>query len=146
MTTIGVFALVTDADARVLCVKHNYGDFHWGMPGGRLESGENPIAAVEREVMEEAAVAIAITGFVGAYAAPYRDDLVLLFRAVARERLPWRPNDEISEMGFFDSRDLPEPMSANHRLRYADALGGLAGGFRIFAAPGAFLAAHDLLP
>ena len=145
MTTIGVFALVTDDDARVLCVKHNYGDFHWGMPGGRLEPGENPIAAMERVVMEEAAVTIAVSGFVGAYAAPYRDDLVLVFRASVRECLPWRPSDEISAIGFFRADALPEPMSANHRLRYADAIGGLTGGFRAFSAPGEIHAACDFL-
>lgn len=136
MTTIGVFAAVFDEHGHVLCVRQDYGDRVWGMPGGRLERGEDPVSALEREAFEEAGVTVDVLGFVGAYSASYRDDLVLLFTAVVRQRAPWAANNEISEIGFFPLHALPEPMSENARLRFHDVAAGEAGILRTLSSPG----------
>lgn len=46
-----------DVDGRVLLVEHVERD--WTIPGGHLEPGESPEAALHREVLEEAAATIA---------------------------------------------------------------------------------------
>ena len=146
MTTIGVFAAIFDDRGDVLCVRQNYGDRAWGMPGGRLEPGEDPLSALEREVIEESGVSIEVRKFVGVYSAAYKDDLVLLFAADVRERGSWAPNDEISEIGFFLATALPEPMHANQRLRFRDIEAGMTGVVRALSAPGLTVEQQSLVP
>lgn len=136
MTSLGVFAAVFDPEGRVLCVRHAYGAKEWGMPGGQLEAGEDPVTAVKREIAEEAGVHAGITEFIGLYSAPYRDDLVLLFAGQVEKQLDWSPNEEISECGFFNLADLPRPMAANPQLRFDHLRSGLRGVLCTFAAPG----------
>lgn len=145
MTTIGVFAGILDEQGHVLCVRQNYGDHSWGMPGGRLEPGEDPISALEREVLEESGVVIEVRKLVGVYSAAYQDDLVLLFVGDAKERMPWTANDEISEIGFFPPTALPEPMHANQRLRFRDVAAKVTGVVRALSAPGVAVEERSLV-
>jgi 8-oxo-dGTP pyrophosphatase MutT (NUDIX family) len=46
MPTVGVFAAIFDAQVRILCVKLNYRPLNWTTPGGRVEAGESPVAAL----------------------------------------------------------------------------------------------------
>jgi (d)CTP diphosphatase len=48
---VGAYALIRDADARVLLVQAESGRFY--LPGGRVEAGETPPEALAREVEEE---------------------------------------------------------------------------------------------
>ena len=52
------------------------------------------------------------------------------------ERLPWKANDEICDIGFFPLHDLPEPMHENPRLRFRDVAAGARGVVRALSAPG----------
>jgi 8-oxo-dGTP pyrophosphatase MutT (NUDIX family) len=136
MITIGVFAGIFDDAGRELCVRHDYGKREWGMPGGRLEMGEDPISAVKREILEEANIIADITEFVGVYAATYRDDMVLMFTGTVVEALPWAPNEEISHMDFFAPADLPQPMGVNAHLRFRELMAGHRGVIRAIQEPG----------
>lgn len=136
MTTVGVFAAVFDETGRVLCVRQNYGERCWAMPGGRMKAGEDPETALRREVLEESGVVAEPRTLVGLYSAIYRDDLVILFTADVRERRPWSPDEEIVAAEFFPPDALPEPMSANTRLRFADVVAGRSGLVRTLVAPG----------
>lgn len=50
-----VIALVFDEDGKMLAVKNQRG---WDFPGGHVEPGETPEAALHREVLEEACAKI----------------------------------------------------------------------------------------
>jgi ADP-ribose pyrophosphatase YjhB (NUDIX family) len=51
---VGAVGVVFDPQGRVLLVEHAFRtDFPWGLPGGWVESGEEPSAAVRRELREE---------------------------------------------------------------------------------------------
>jgi len=132
MHTIGVFATVFDTDGKVLLVKQNYGALEWACPGGRLEQGENLIEGIEREALEESGCRIAVTGLVGTYIAPYRNDLVVSFRAQLIERGPWQPDHEISQIGFFQPGALPDPISFATAVRLRDSIAGISGAVRSF--------------
>ena len=136
MHTVGVFACVFDEKGHVLCVHENYGERLWAMPGGRLEAGEDPVSAVEREALEEAAATIRVRTLAGVYAATHRDDVVLLFTADLVERSARLLDNEISEVGFFAVDALPEPMGGNTRLRFEDVVAGKLGVLRSLSAPG----------
>ena len=135
MATIGAFAIIFDEQERVLCVKANYASQYWSTPGGRVEAGESPADTLVREVLEETGYIIEPGGLIGVYAKPYRDDLVLSFRARIMGREPWSPNHEISEIGFYEVNALPDRMGIIARTRIIDAINNLSGVFRVFDSP-----------
>jgi 8-oxo-dGTP pyrophosphatase MutT (NUDIX family) len=132
MATTGVFAVIRNDDGHVLCVRQNYPPFRWTLPGGRVEPHESPLEALHREVLEETGRRIEIISFIGAYAVPFDDDLVLAFAASSAEPVDWQPNGEIAELGWFAPAALPEPMSPRSRWRIADAVAGRSGVVRVF--------------
>lgn len=135
MATIGVFAIIFDEQDRVLCVRVTYGNRRWTNPGGRIEPGESPLAALKREVREETGYLIEPEELVGAYAKPYEDDLVLSFTARITGSVPWEPDEEIAETGFFHRHNLPQPMTLAARTRIIDAYERKRGVYRVFETP-----------
>ena len=131
MPTLGVFAAIFDEAGRLLCVRMNYASKRWSTPGGRVETGESPLEALKREVLEETGLNITPGELLGVYAKPQDDDLVLSFRASVIGRNAWQPNDEIAELGYFGRDELPEPMSVAARARVIDAFEGGSGVFRV---------------
>lgn len=131
MLTLGVFAAIFDGDGRILCVRMNYATHAWTTPGGRVEPGESPLAALEREVLEESCLVVVADGLVGVYSKPHNNDLVLFMRARVLRHHPWEPNSEISQLGYFARDELPEPMGLGVRTRIIDALDGITGIVRV---------------
>lgn len=131
MTTIGVFAAIFDDEGRILCVKRAYGPQNWTTPGGRMESGESPIVALEREVREETGYIVQVERLLGAYAATFKDDLVLSIEAKIIGREAWEPNTEIAKVGFFTQDTLPQPMHPFTATRIRDAFEGQTGVIRV---------------
>ncbi len=133
--TIGVFAALFEPDGRMVLVRQAYRGQCWTQPGGRLEPGEAPVAGLLREIEEETGARARVTSFIGAYAWPERDDLLLHFRAEAADRPDWTATDEILECRAFDPSALPEPMRPHTRARIADALAGRLNVFRTLSSP-----------
>jgi ADP-ribose pyrophosphatase YjhB (NUDIX family) len=121
--TLGVRAIVVDADEHVLLVRHGYVS-GWHFPGGGVEAGETCVEALEREVREEAMVAIdgppVLHGvFLNAKLSRRDHVAVYLIRAfrVLGERAPdW----EIEDARFFPRSALPEGTTAATRARLAE--------------------------
>ena len=63
------YAVVRDRHGLVLLVRRS-DDGNWELPGGRVEVGETTSVAVRREVCEESAVSIQLTGVSGIYSDP----------------------------------------------------------------------------
>jgi len=127
--TLGVRAVATDGDGRVLMVKHTYLP-GWWLPGGGVDKGETTPAAVVRELREE-------TGLI-ARAAPvlvsihsnerfFPGDHVVVFRLDGVE-----PGDlgertshgEIAEIGWFLPSALPDDANRGCRARLAEIFDG----------------------
>ncbi len=87
---------------------------------------------MKREVEEEVSTEVAVQRLIGAYSVPSRDDLVLFFETEIVAMREWHANEEISEMGFFGSDELPSPMSPRTVTRIRDAFQGVTGVVRVF--------------
>lgn len=136
MATIGAFAMVFDDAGRILCVRMNYANRNWTTPGGRVEEGESPVAALKRETLEESGYEIEVGDLIGVYSKTYVDDLVLTFEGRVFSRSPWTANEEISEVKWFHRSELPDEMSLVVRTRIQDAFERVRGVFRVFDLPG----------
>ncbi|HEY1451838.1 MAG TPA: NUDIX domain-containing protein [Roseiarcus sp.] len=118
--TLGVRAIVADADERVLLVRHGYVS-GWHFPGGGVEPGETCVEAMTREVEEEARVAIDGPPLLhGVFLNTRRDHvavyLVRTFRVLGERAPDW----EIQEARFFPRSALPEGTTAPTRARLAE--------------------------
>lgn len=113
--TVGVGAVILDERRRVLLFHHTYRpDMPWGLPGGWLKAGENPVQAVEREVLEESSIRIAVGAplVVRPLDAPHALDIVFGARYLAGA---FRPCAEVDEAAFFFVEDLPPIYDSTRR-------------------------------
>jgi ADP-ribose pyrophosphatase YjhB (NUDIX family) len=125
--TLGVRAVVLDADNKVFLVKHSYVS-GWYLPGGGVDIGETMEQAMRRELKEEGD--IDLTGeavlhgiFFNSHISRRDHVAVYVVRHFRQDRLP-APNHEIIECGFFDTAALPEEATPGTRLRIAEVLHG----------------------
>jgi 8-oxo-dGTP pyrophosphatase MutT (NUDIX family) len=125
--TLGVRAVVLDADNKVFLVRHSYVT-GWYLPGGGVDYGETMEQAMHRELKEEGD--IDLTGeaelhgiFLNSHVSRRDHVAVYVVRHFRQDRLP-EPNHEIIECGFFDSAALPEGTTPGTRLRIAEVIEG----------------------
>lgn len=66
MKTIEVVAALIVHDGRIFATERGYGDWkgYWEFPGGKVEPGETPEAALVREIREELATEISVDRYV----------------------------------------------------------------------------------
>lgn len=124
--TLGVRAVVLDADNRVLLVRHTYVS-GWYLPGGGVEVGQSFREAMLRELMEEGRIEVlgepALLGVYLNRHVSLRDHVaVYVVREFRQDRAP-EPNREIAETGFFALDALPDDTTQGTRLRIAEVLG-----------------------
>jgi ADP-ribose pyrophosphatase YjhB (NUDIX family) len=92
-------------------------DGKWTLPGGWADVGETPSRAVEREVFEEAGLTVKARKLIGVYDANRVEDAMPLFHAYKliflceRQSGMLRESKETSEVAFFPTGELPEPLS-----------------------------------
>jgi ADP-ribose pyrophosphatase YjhB (NUDIX family) len=125
--TLGVRALVIDADGRIFLVKHSYVS-GWHLPGGGVEAGETLIEAIARELREEGNIEMTSTPrlhgiFFNNRASP-RDHVALFVVRAFRQTAAPVPNNEIIAHGFFAADALPNDTTAATRARIIEVLGG----------------------
>ena len=121
--TLGVRAIVADADERVLLVRHGYVS-GWHFPGGGVEPGETCAEAMARELEEEAMVALdgppLLHGLFLNTQSSRRDHvavyLVRSFRVLGERAPDW----EIKEARFFPRSALPDGATKATRARLAE--------------------------
>lgn len=126
-----VYAVVRDATGHVLLVRRvDTGD--WELPGGHVDPGESAVAALVREVTEEAGVVVDVRGVSGLYSDPghvveqagvVRQPFAVCFHATARPGAPRPDQHETSDARWWNVADLDGvPMHPAVRVRVYDAV------------------------
>jgi ADP-ribose pyrophosphatase YjhB (NUDIX family) len=121
--SLGVRAIVIDADEKVLLVRHGYVS-GWHFPGGGVEVGETCLESLKRELEEEAHIAIegppVLHGIFLNTQSSQRDHVAVYvvrsFRALGERAPDW----EIAEARFFPRISLPEGTTRATRARLAE--------------------------
>jgi 8-oxo-dGTP pyrophosphatase MutT (NUDIX family) len=125
---LGVRALVLDSRGEVLLVRHTYVS-GWYLPGGGVEAGESPQAALARELTEEAGVQLLKPPTLhGLFFNPKasRGDYVACYVVRDFRIAPIQPNFEIAEARFFPVNAVPHDTSPATRARLAEIFAGVA--------------------
>lgn len=127
--TLGVRAVVLDDAGGVLLVRHGYAR-GWHFPGGGVDAGESLRGALERELLEEANVALtgepALHGIFRQAAVSVRDHVAVFVVRDFSIVGPRPPDWEIAECRFFPRDALPEGTTAGTRARLAEIAAGKA--------------------
>jgi 8-oxo-dGTP diphosphatase len=108
-------ALVLDDRGRVLLARRagNPGAGLWDLLGGFIEEGEEPLAALRREIEEETSLEIEPGEFLGGYPDRYGEDGIYTLNfywtaPVVRGELEL-DHEELAEVAWFAPDELPDP-------------------------------------
>jgi 8-oxo-dGTP diphosphatase len=120
--TVGVCGVVTNANGEVLLIRTAKAG--WELPGGRVESGEDLLTALRREVHEETGYVLeAIGGITGIYAHTTADTLLVVFLASATYAPDAAQDEDTLEAAWLAPEAALRAVSHASELdRLADAL------------------------
>jgi len=118
-------AVILDGDRLLLAVRNDL--LGWELPGGTLEPGESPEAAMIREIREETGLEVEIERHVGDWARTgFRPHTARVYRCRPVGGT-LRPSAETPVLGFFDPRRPPSGLLPWYREPLARALEAGAG-------------------
>ena len=120
--TVSAASVVVNPEGKVLILHHilrpNTG---WGLPGGFIDAGEQPQAAVERELKEETGISIDDIRML--YMRTLGRHVEIVFAAAASEEGEIR-SSEIDHLGWYSFDELPEKLSAHDKRTIERVLNG----------------------
>jgi 8-oxo-dGTP diphosphatase len=120
--TVTAGALIFDDQGRILLLEHVFrSDSGWGIPGGFLSKGEQPEAALRRELREEIGIEVQDVKLLFARTLPRPRQIEIYSRARAIGR-PEPCSFEIRSAGWFSVDDLPVELSEDQRRLIRRAL------------------------
>ena len=107
--TVSVAAIITNDRNEILLLNHVLRPVsNWGIPGGFVEAGEQPDAAVRREIREE--TGLELTTLEMLRVRTTKRHVEILFRAAATGKGEVK-SLEINALGWFEIDKMPERMN-----------------------------------
>jgi 8-oxo-dGTP diphosphatase len=120
--TASVAALIFDDQGQILLLEHVFRpDSGWGIPGGFLNQGEQPEAALRRELREEIGIEVENVELLFARTLRRPKQIEFYFRATALGT-PEPCSFEIKSAAWFSLDDLPSDLSKDQRRLISRAL------------------------
>jgi len=111
--TLGAVGILFDAEGRVLLVEHTlHPQTPWGLPGGWVNRGEEPAAAVRRELQEELSINV-IVGQVILIGVPFPNHLDTAFLCHTDDSVGTL-SFELLDYGWFHLDELPRLLSFHY--------------------------------
>ena len=120
--TVTVGAFVFDDQGRILLLEHEFRpDSRWGIPGGFMSRGEQPDAALRRELREEVKLEIIDVEFLFVRTLSRLKQVEIYFSGKAAST-PVPSSFEIRKAEWFAADDLPDELSRDQREMIKRAL------------------------
>jgi mutator protein MutT len=114
--TVTAGALIFNDAGEVLLLKHRFRPGSgWGIPGGFLESGEQPEEAVRRELREEVGLEVTEVEIFTSRSFKKPRQVEILFRCRANTEVQPR-TIEVERAGWFSVQSLPDGLPRDQRL------------------------------
>ena len=114
--------IIIEVGDRIVLIRRKYPPAGWAIPGGFIDAGETAQQAAAREAHEETGLRVTLTGLLGVYSDPSRDQrkhtISVVYTGIA-EGTP-SGGDDAAEAGLFSERDLPQPLAFDHARILAD--------------------------
>jgi ADP-ribose pyrophosphatase YjhB (NUDIX family) len=118
--TLGVRAVIVDAENRLFMVRHGYVP-GWHVPGGGVETGETLLDALRKEAMEEGCIGVigppVLHGVFFNRHASVRDHVAVFVVREFEVTAMRAPDYEIAETGWFPVDALPDGTTRGTRER-----------------------------
>ncbi len=113
--TVTAGAVITDESGRVLLLQHRYRPGSgWGIPGGFLQAGEIPEAAIRRELREEIGLEVCQLELAFVRALERYNQIEIIFRCFPKTEVQPQSR-EISRAEWFAIEAMPEGLSDDQR-------------------------------
>lgn len=107
---VGVVGVIRNQDDEILVLRHTYrGEHPWGLPTGFLEHGEQPDAALRRELVEECGFSVDLDAIFTVYVSSDHPYVNIVYSGTVRGGA-FHPGTEVTQVGFFPHSSLP-PLS-----------------------------------
>ena len=107
--TVSVAVVIVNENEKILLLNHVLrSDSGWGIPGGFMQSGEQPEAAVKREIREETGLELKNIKLLGMRTTNRHIEFLYRASPVGTARVR---SLEINELGWFKINEMPEKMS-----------------------------------
>lgn len=111
--TVSVAAIVTNEKGEVLLLDHVLRPASgWGIPGGFVNRGEQPEAAVRRELREETGIELTDVKLISTRTT--NRHIEILFRAFSNDAAAVKSR-EIKSVGWYKVEEMPENMSRTQK-------------------------------
>lgn len=104
--------VIYDPSRGVVLIDRNNPPLGWALPGGFVDYGETLEHAAVREAKEETGLDVVLTGLVGVYSMPCRDDrqhtISITYSAVTVDISVLKAGDDAGKAHFFLLENLPD--------------------------------------
>jgi len=118
--TVSAAGIITNKKGEILLLDHVMRPVSgWGIPGGFLETGEQPETAFRREIKEETGLDVANVKIYRARTFKRHIEIIYLAAGIGEAEVKSR---EITDLGWFSVDQMPEGMSLDLQFLICNAL------------------------